>query len=329
MSYAQNGQSGVSCNLNRGLVCDNQLQPVHVYCDDYEVRVYCECTPSKDGTPPGGPVTGQTNSPQPGGTPTRKPGDIPSGVPVTGQTMTPPPNGIPSKSPASYCNKWSEVFNDDGPLSGVPPYDDGDYEQIDQIQLQHNYCQEKGSYVEDIQCLRAADSLDYRAANQNNVICNVQDGFLCRNSEQVNDDCEDYEVRLFCRCDVPSGAPATVNTISPQPGGTPTKTPGDVPSGVPGTGKTMKPQSGGTPTTKPGDIPSGVPVTGQTNSPTPGGTPTRGKPGDIPSIVPFTGQTMTPPSNDIPTRDPSDVPPSLPPTPPPTPKTRSTTIRIG
>ena len=82
------------CDLNRGLICDGQIQPIGSVCQDYEVQVWCHCDPNEPrmfppfdptATPPtvGGSIPTRSN----GGDP-NKPGG--SSNPATDTTMKPP-----------------------------------------------------------------------------------------------------------------------------------------------------------------------------------------------------------------------------------------------
>ncbi|XP_048245056.1 mucin-19-like isoform X7 [Haliotis rufescens] len=109
ISYEKSGGMGVSCNLNRGLVCVDSMQPNGKKCLDYEVRVYCTdacpSTVAPEGTPTAEPPKSETSFPtaSPGlqgksSQPTASPSAGQSGLPtaspgVTGQS------GLPTASP--------------------------------------------------------------------------------------------------------------------------------------------------------------------------------------------------------------------------------------
>ncbi|XP_021374155.1 SCO-spondin-like [Mizuhopecten yessoensis] len=94
----QAGQMGVSCDINRGLVCEDINQNTAA-CLDYEVRVYCNdaCHPTAkpglgtNGQPTAGPGLGQN------GQPTAGPGLGPNGQPTAGPELG--PNGQPTAGP--------------------------------------------------------------------------------------------------------------------------------------------------------------------------------------------------------------------------------------
>ncbi|XP_067648949.1 mucin-5AC-like [Haliotis asinina] len=113
ISYEKSGGMGVSCNLNRGLVCVDSMQPKGKTCLDYEVRVYCTdacpSTVAPEGTPTAEPPKSETGFPtasppsglpEQSGQPTASPSAGQTGQPTASPGVT-PKGGIPSASPSA------------------------------------------------------------------------------------------------------------------------------------------------------------------------------------------------------------------------------------
>ena len=175
----------------------------------------------------GGNPTGDDVSKRPPGGSTKRPPTVDDKMP-TRNPYTDPTLSVTHRKPQNdslvlppYCNKYSTFFNDDGPLSGSPPYDDGDYELISDIKLRHNFCNIPGSYIKSADCQTVHNGYHYTSAAQVNVICNNVTGLRCKNSDQLNpllpisDPCEDYMISLFCVC--PPLNDEYYSTTTPEP----------------------------------------------------------------------------------------------------------------
>ena len=121
----------MKCNLNRGLICDGQIQPIGSVCQDYEVQVWCHCDPNEPrmfppfdptATPPtvGGSIPTRSH----GGDP-NKPGD--KNTPSGDSTKVPPTNdgSIPTRSNGGDPNKPGDKNTPSGDTTKVPPTNDG------------------------------------------------------------------------------------------------------------------------------------------------------------------------------------------------------------
>ncbi|KAK3611486.1 hypothetical protein CHS0354_039099 [Potamilus streckersoni] len=129
--YDQVGQAGVTCDTNRGLVCDDRGQFSGI-CNDYEVRVFCtDACVSTTVTPL--PVSDQTPTAKPGilsgATPTPKPGEVSGEIPtaqpeqISGGTPTAKPGilsgGTPTAKPGDVSGEIPTA--QPGILSGGTP----------------------------------------------------------------------------------------------------------------------------------------------------------------------------------------------------------------
>ena len=143
-SYNIVNQKGVSCDVNRGLVCED-INQNNGHCKDYEVRVYCvDACPSTprpsagpNGSPTPSPGTGPNSSPTPSpgtgpeSSPTPSPGtgsnSSPTPSPGTGPDSSPTPspgtgtNGSPTPSPGTGPNSSPTPSPGTGPDSSPTP----------------------------------------------------------------------------------------------------------------------------------------------------------------------------------------------------------------
>lgn len=164
-------------------------------------------------------------------------------TPKGSNTIAPPTRQIPTHV---GCDTWSEFFNNDGPDSGPTPVDDGDYELIDVIKAKSGFCNFPGAVIDQIECRTVYNDHDYSSQHQQGVVCNTTVGFVCKNDLQFMPElpdipgvCEDYKIRLFCKCPIPDPVavgstpkafvtPPSFSTVSPpvRPTLTPTVTAG-------------------------------------------------------------------------------------------------------
>lgn len=187
MSYDKVNQQGVTCDINRGLTCDDINQNSGA-CLDYEVRVYCvdNCpsvspTPGPFITPTASPGTGEHVSPT--ASPVSGGASIPTASPGASKQVSPT-----ASPPAELCVEgWTDWINAHSPLGTT-----GDVEQPTDIPGYPETCNE----VIAAQCIEASSGDDYKKTGQN-VNCNVK-GLTCINDKTQN--CMDYKARFYCLC---------------------------------------------------------------------------------------------------------------------------------
>ena len=164
--------------------------------------------------PPG--YTGETPTAYPpwytGETPTAHPpghsGDTPTAYPpwYTGETPIPYPPGYtgqtPTHSPYTCVPKWTGWINVDTPSTG-----DGDRERMTDKEKQE-FCPH-GKVVE-IEC-ETIDGIGYFSSGEQ-LVCDVEQGLICKNEDNSPIDCSDYRVRYRCEC---SQLPPEVTTSQP------------------------------------------------------------------------------------------------------------------
>ncbi|CAH1788460.1 unnamed protein product, partial [Owenia fusiformis] len=163
-------------------------------------------TPKTPETPvtgtPGSPITGSTEGP--GTTETGTPGPSTPGTGGTESTgaTTPRPTGPTSKPPTGTtprvpeCERtgWTEWIDTDSPTTGA-----GDIESVtDIINTVDGMCPQ--DMVSAIQCRDANTKDGVGLTDDSEVICTIQDGLVCLSSKQADGQCENYEVRFFCKC---------------------------------------------------------------------------------------------------------------------------------
>ncbi|GIY74808.1 EGF-like repeat and discoidin I-like domain-containing protein 3 [Caerostris extrusa] len=153
---------------------------------DFMVRFYCLCEPTE---------------------------------PTTLRIIETTPTPIPIVPVPFECG-WTPWLNTDTP--DVGEQDDGDLEDLSTIQYLYKTC--GGADLKDIECRMSRTHHSYDLSQQNNLQCNLQDGFSCHNKDQIGK-CYDYEIRLLCMYDwcypatttpVPT---TTVTTVNPCPDG--------------------------------------------------------------------------------------------------------------
>ncbi|KAK6166495.1 hypothetical protein SNE40_023168 [Patella caerulea] len=235
ISYERAGQMAVTCDLNRGLVCEDFMQGPGEQCYDYEVRFYCidGCStppivtyvtppfnPSNvSGQTPGVTPTGGTGkTPTPGtGNPSNVSGQTPGVTPTadTGKTPTPgtgkpstvsgvtpgvtPTTGGTGQTPKPVCVEgWTPWINTDTPDTGT-----GDIESVFNIPGYPVTCKTQIG----INCRLATSHESYASTGQD-VQCDPVEGLACLNTEFQK--CMDYEVQFYCLCGstTPSGTPS-------------------------------------------------------------------------------------------------------------------------
>lgn len=62
------------------------------------------------------------------------------------------------------------------------------------------FCRE--DQVEYIQCRQVSNKASYDVADDVNTICSTKGGFACYGSLQPDGQCNDYEIRVYCKCDL-------------------------------------------------------------------------------------------------------------------------------
>uniref|UniRef100_A0A1W7RAG6 Hemocytin n=1 Tax=Hadrurus spadix TaxID=141984 RepID=A0A1W7RAG6_9SCOR len=95
----------------------------------------------------------------------------------------------------SYCHLtgWSSWMNS-------PSTDVGDYELLNDPYLQKIYSKSCTlHYMTEIQCRTADSHIQFEYTGQQGI-CKLPHGFLCKDDEQINGLCKDYEIRVFCQC---------------------------------------------------------------------------------------------------------------------------------
>ncbi|XP_077861966.1 mucin-2-like [Saccoglossus kowalevskii] len=173
--YAPNEQDiGVTCQLHHGLSCVNANQTSGL-CYDYEVSFFCPCEEETTVTSP----TVSTS--------------FVKTTPVTFHTV-PPTLCTPGMTP------WMNI---DSPMDG-----DGDMEPLDELRQFYGFCR----FPEAIEC-RDAQTDELYTKTGETLTCDLMNGLLCFNSDQINGLCRDYKVRLDCgNCGVTSPPNVTEST---------------------------------------------------------------------------------------------------------------------
>lgn len=72
----------------------------------------------------------------------------------------------------------------------------GDIESLSVFRQKYSFCVEFFF----IKCQFVNDKYSYIRIGDVDVICNVKKGLLCMNRKQVDGECEDYEVLVYCDC---------------------------------------------------------------------------------------------------------------------------------
>lgn len=161
VSHISSGEN-VNCDTIHGLRCKNAMQTDGI-CEDYEIRVYCDCLPhlSSIVTSPATPK-------------------------LTTQLK-------PSASPP-VCG-WTSWMN------GNKPDIMGEKELLNALRTSWNFCQT--SDIVGIECRAADTKVASQNAGQLNVFCDLQyGGLMCLNMDQPNgESCGDYEIRVLCHPD--------------------------------------------------------------------------------------------------------------------------------
>ncbi|GAB6030548.1 hypothetical protein CHUAL_007413 [Chamberlinius hualienensis] len=183
-SYKETGQH-VKCSLPDGLVCLNKEQPHLKLCQDYELRVFCQCTEITTTTEVAS-TTAETTTER---TTTARTTSFTKTT--AGTTKTTLVTVVTTVTPyPSVCDKtgWTEWMN------SRDPDDTGDYEIIPELRKKYSFC--GGNEIENVEC-RRVNSLNGRQSHAN-VECTKDRGLVCKNSLKYY--CEDYEVRFYCNC---------------------------------------------------------------------------------------------------------------------------------
>ena len=135
-----------------------------------------------------------------GGEPTAFPpgytGETPTAQPHghTGGEPTPFPPGYTGPTPAiTSCTKshWSAWINRDNPSIG-----NGDYESFTNTE-KAAFC--IGGIVNRIECITSDGIASYSSGEQ--IMCSLQNGLVCNNSDNAPLPCSDYKIRYFCQCE--------------------------------------------------------------------------------------------------------------------------------
>ncbi|KAK3108253.1 hypothetical protein FSP39_004202 [Pinctada imbricata] len=114
-----------------------------------------------------------------------------------------------TKKPYSCKEGWSVWMNNDTPTKGQ-----GDFETIASLRYEYSFCAKPQS----IQCRTVADKMPVTMSLDGGVICDANVGLVCRNADQSDNSCEDYEVSVYCDCG--GSTPEPHVTKSPIPGST-------------------------------------------------------------------------------------------------------------
>ncbi|XP_035218784.1 SCO-spondin-like, partial [Stegodyphus dumicola] len=163
VDYSTLDTFGLKCSKNVGFVCNKYVRTDK--CPDFFVRFYCACEPVVPTTP----------------VKTRLLPTTPTPVPVT---------------PVPVECGWTPWLNLDTPESSEN--DDGDIEDLSQIQMLYKTC--GGKDLVDIECRISRTHHSYLKSQQKNLVCDVHKGFRCFNDEQIGN-CYDYEIRVLCMYD--------------------------------------------------------------------------------------------------------------------------------
>ncbi|XP_078460294.1 mucin-5AC-like [Lampetra planeri] len=173
-------QVGVVCS-NSGLSCHNDKQINYPLCFDYEVRFCCRSI-----------ITEQSTT-----------------IATTSPPTTPPPSTTPKLLPPG-CTKhgWSDWMDSDSPFTDK----EGDLESFTNLRRFYVFCESPVT----IQCRVKDTPLAYDEAGQYGVTCDLMYGLHCYNRLQPELQCLNYEVRVYCHCQI---------TPTPFKTGTTTTTP--------------------------------------------------------------------------------------------------------
>ncbi|XP_022252614.1 hemocytin-like [Limulus polyphemus] len=150
-----------TCNLPKGLVCNDREQTSGM-CQDYEIRVYCQCKKE--------PTILSTITPF---------------ITTEATTLI----ELPSKCTAPGWTFW---------MNSNKPDEIGDDESIGELRKKYVFCPE--NEVEKVECRVASTKVSFEFSKDQNVQCS-REGLICKNSGRGDfSTCADYEVRFYCKC---------------------------------------------------------------------------------------------------------------------------------
>ncbi|XP_076328320.1 mucin-5B-like isoform X2 [Tachypleus tridentatus] len=150
-----------TCDLPKGLVCNDREQTSGM-CQDYEIRVYCQCKAE--------PVISPSTTPL-----------------IITEVVT--VVELPSECTAPGWTFW---------MNSNKPDEIGDDESIGELRKKYVFCPE--SEIEKVECRVASTKSSYEFSKDQNVQCS-KEGLICKNSGRGDfSTCADYEVRFYCKC---------------------------------------------------------------------------------------------------------------------------------
>ncbi|KAK7483904.1 hypothetical protein BaRGS_00024788, partial [Batillaria attramentaria] len=225
---AENSGQTLTCDAATGLTCHNADNVER--CKDYEIRVYCLCASTTEGTtqsttPTARPHIPINNDENPTPTPsshtsepsshtsepsshTAEPSATPTARPHIPINNDENPTSTPSsrtKEPSSHTTEPASHTSEPSPLSTCgwtswmsshTPGAHGEQETLPGLRRQFQFCP-----TEDITAVECRDSVRGMSAGQQaGVICDLRhSGLICRQQNLApGEQCLDYEVRFLC-----------------------------------------------------------------------------------------------------------------------------------
>ncbi|KAG1676891.1 SCO-spondin [Nymphon striatum] len=113
--------------------------------------------------------------------------------PLLSTTVQPTTKMLQMKPSRLMCG-WSDWMNVDRPDDSKS--DNGDIESFDKLEKFYKICNK--SDIAEIDCRQVGTQQSWRTVHQNNLNCDLKNGFACYNEDQISSWCYDYEVSVFC-----------------------------------------------------------------------------------------------------------------------------------
>ncbi|XP_019623677.1 PREDICTED: mucin-2-like isoform X2 [Branchiostoma belcheri] len=190
--WQSSGAFGMRCDLYNWFYCRNAFN-YPVGCEDYEIRVYCQCS---------GTTTISTTTTKPlietESTTTKPVVSTTIGIQTTPQTSPVTTTaGVSTFAPVctDEMHGWTPWMNSFYPN----PATGGDFETFDNLREQFAFCANED--IISIECRDSATGLPFDQTGQNGVKCDINSGLQCLNTQQFPiPACADYEIRVYCLC---------------------------------------------------------------------------------------------------------------------------------
>ncbi|KAI8516201.1 hypothetical protein Bbelb_070140, partial [Branchiostoma belcheri] len=190
--WQSSGAFGMRCDLYNWFYCRNAFN-YPVGCEDYEIRVYCQCSETTT-------ISTTTTKPliETESTTTKPVVSTTIGIQTTPQTSPVTTTaGVSTFAPVctDEMHGWTPWMNSFYPN----PATGGDFETFDNLREQFAFCANED--IISIECRDSATGLPFDQTGQNGVKCDINSGLQCLNTQQFPiPACADYEIRVYCLC---------------------------------------------------------------------------------------------------------------------------------